>query len=266
MSVSNPFRVSIEKPVDRVIVALDNMNWQQADEVVSEVQDFVGMAKANSIAQKLGWLHAVNHLSTLGIKTMADAKYHDVGSTDDNHCREITSCGPRFVTVHAGDDPKTLQAAVKGRDQGRVELSEQFHYYSTNPNELKNIGGLIGITVLTSLGVKGCKSIYGDVPEVKVLQFAKQAEAAGFDGIVCSGEELEVVRKDSSLDRLVTIVPGIVPEWFAKPEDQDRVVTPTKAVQRGADYLVIGRAITKPPEGMSRLEAAQRIAQELEEA
>ncbi len=254
------FRQSIEKPGDRIIVALDNMNWLEADEVLQEVGPAVGMAKANAIAQQQGWDHAVRRIGMRGLRTMADAKYKDVPPTMENHVRETTECRPRFVTVFADNTQEALEAAVKGRDDARDKLSR------TYPAQFASVGALLGVTVLTSIDKDQSLRIYGDIPWRKVLRFAETAAEAGLDGVVCSGRELSMIRDHSHLDDLLTVVPGMVPEWAAKPEDQARVMTPGEALQRGADYLVVGRAITQPPAGISRAEAAERIADELKEA
>jgi orotidine-5'-phosphate decarboxylase len=119
---------------------------------------------------------------------------------------------------------------------------------------------------MTSYDKEDCQSIYGDTPEKKVVQFAETAAEAGLDGIVCSPKELKAIRAISEFDDLLTVVPGITPEWAKKPDDQKRISTPTEAITDGADFLVIGRAIIKPPEDIPRDEAAQRIAQEIKEA
>ena len=268
------FRQTIQQPSDRVIVALDRMNWEQASTVMGEVGPYVGMGKANALAQKKGWEHAVNTIAALGAYTMADAKYKDIPETMENHLREVTECAPQLVTIHGDNSKAALESAVVGRDAGKEELAKKPDLYERGLPSIQQVAGILGITVLTSIDGAECRSIYGGDPEdsddlvvkKKVMQFAHTALEAGLDGIVCSGKELEAIRAVSELDALLTVVPGINPEWAAKPEDQKRVVTPSMAVQLGADFIVVGRAITKPPEGISRTEAAQRIAQELQEA
>ncbi|MDL2363000.1 MAG: orotidine-5'-phosphate decarboxylase [Patescibacteria group bacterium] len=258
---SEVYRNTIQQPSDRVIVALDKMNWEQAGEVMSEVGEHVGMAKANSIAQKLGWIHAVEKIASFGAATMADAKYHDIPDTVRLHIAEAADCNPQFITIHASSVVEMLKAAAEGRDQ--IRETKKGHY---SDDDVARIGGILGVTVLTSIGEEDCVSIYGDSPKKKVLQFARIAKEAGIDGIVCSGKELKIIREQDDLNDLLTVVPGITPAWAQKAGDQKRVVTPTEAIQNGADFIVVGRAITQPPEGISRAEAAQRIAQELGEA
>lgn len=256
--MASEYRSSIEVPSDRVIVALDNMDWQVASDVMGEVGEYVGLGKANSLAQRFGWEHAISTISSLGAATMADTKFHDIPQTVDLQVEAVAACGARLITVHASGGRAMLEAAVAGRDRAfNAQPAQQW-------DDL--LGGILGITVLTSLDAETCTSIYGDEPEKKVVQFAHIAQEAGIDGIVCSGKELKAIRAISALDDLITVVPGITPEWTQKAGDQKRIVTPTEALQSGADFIVVGRAITKPPEGISRAEAAQRIATELGEA
>ncbi|TXG77808.1 orotidine-5'-phosphate decarboxylase [Patescibacteria group bacterium] len=256
--MANEYRSTIEQPSDRIIVALDKMTWHVASEVMGEVGPHVGMAKANSIAQRHGWEPAVRTIESLGAATMADTKFHDIPETVGLQVEEVASTGARLITVHASGGQEMLKYAVSGRDRA----------FNDQPEDRWDdlLGGILGITVLTSIDGETCTSIYGDEPEKKVVQFAHIALEAGIDGIVCSGKELRAIRAIGALDDLIAVVPGITPEWAKKPGDQKRVVTPTEAFQAGADFLVVGRAITQPPEGISRQEAAERIATELTEA
>ncbi len=253
----NSYRSSIEVPSDRVIVALDNMNWDEAGEVMAEVGEHIGMAKANSIAQQYGWDHAVTTIGSFGVSTMADPKFHDIPETVALEVSVVAESGADLITVHASGGSRMLEYAVKARNM----------VFNNQPKAAWNdqLGGILGITVLTSID-DDCVSIYGDEPEVKVVQFAHMAQEAGIDGIVCSGKELRAIRAISALDDLITVVPGITPEWAKKPGDQKRVVTPAMAVDNGADFIVVGRAITQPPVGISKQEAAHRIVTELTEA
>ena len=258
----NIYRDAIEKPRDRVIVALDNMTWRQAQITMTDAGENVGMGKANALAQKQGWLHAVSNIMDFGARTMADAKFHDIPETVRLAVKDVTECKASLITVHASGGQAMLEHAVLGREQGKAVLRE--HYGDLFKGGL--LGGILGITVLTSLDGDECVSIYGDEPEKKVVQFAHMALDAGIDGIVCSGKELRAIRAVSALDSLIAVVPGITPEWAKKPGDQKRVVTPREALLEGADYEVIGRAITQPPQGVSTREAAERIVAELAEA
>lgn len=257
----NPYREAIETPSDRIIVALDNMSWDTANDVMDDVRQYVGMGKANSIAQTLGWDHAVERIGAFGMQTMADTKFHDIPETVRLQVGAVTRSGASLITVHASGGEPMLKKAIEGREEGLAALENPFTQASN-----ERLGGILGITVLTSIDSDECISIYGDEPEAKVVQFAHMALDAGIDGIVCSSKELRAIRAISALDGLVTVVPGITPEWTKKPGDQKRISTPTDAIRDGADYLVIGRAITQPPEVLTRAEAAWKIVSEVAEA
>lgn len=257
----NLYREQLEAPGDRVISALDDMTWDEAIAQAQEIGPYIGMAKTNSLHQRLGSDHSVATLAANGLYTMHDGKYHDIPNTVQAHVREVTQSGASLITIHASGGLAMLQAAVKGRDEGRELVQDVFQRSS-----IDRIGGLLGITVLTSLKDE-CESIFGEDAKTKVIQFANMALDAGLDGIVCSVEELEAIRANSNFDSLLTVVPGITPS-FAKPaEDQKRTGTPAAAIEAGADMLVIGRGINKAGNyGMTKAEAAQAIAVEVGEA
>ena len=95
----------------------------------------------------------------------------------------------------------------------------------------------------------------------QVLRLAGLAKAAGLDGVVCSPQEIEVLRKEYGRE-LIIVTPGIRPVWAAA-QDQKRIMTPAEAVAKGADYLVIGRPITGAP---SPNEAFLKIVEELDQS
>jgi orotidine-5'-phosphate decarboxylase len=218
------------------------------------------MAKANSIAVEDGWRDAVERIGSYGVNTMADPKFHDIPETVRLSVRACAKWAPTFVTVHASGGPDMLKAAVEGRNEAR-----DFPGMPLDPKVKEQVAGILAITVLTSLDGETCKSIFGAEPEEKVVEFAKMAHEAGIDGIVCSGKELRAIRAISALDDLITVVPGITPAWAKKAGDQKRIVTPTEAVESGADFIVVGRAITQPPADMTPGYAAGEIARELAE-
>jgi len=103
---------------------------------------------------------------------------------------------------------------------------------------------LLGVTVLTSLTNDDLRSI-GMAPDTsaQVLRLAALAKASGMSGVVCSAQEIEIVRKEVGPDFLI-VTPGIRPAGAAV-QDQKRVMTPALAVEKGSDYLVVGRPITQ---------------------
>lgn len=129
-----------------------------------------------------------------------------------------------MFTIHASAGKEAIKTAVKNKGKSKV----------------------VGVTVLTALGSKECKSIFGSDPEHKVLQFADLLLKEGASGIVCSAWEGARLRKFKKFKNLKIITPGIRPRW-AEPNEQKRIAAPSAALEMGADYLVIGRTIASPP-------------------
>ena len=159
----------------------------------------------------------------------------------------IVDLGVYFATVHCGETSKMLEAAVAG-SRGEVRI--------------------LGVTVLTSVSAKDIETagyrseFYPDLSGL-VLKRARMAQKAGCAGVVCSGHEAMVIKKQSGAD-FITVTPGIRPSWAAgKKDDQQRVTTPAQAVNNGSDYLVIGRPIR---DATDPRDAAGRVAEEIEGA
>lgn len=125
----------------------------------------------------------------------------------------------------------------------------------------------LAVTVLTTFDEKDVEHIYGQTSSVfKVMQFARDAAQAGMDGIVCSPKELMALRHAQLPKGFLKVTPGVRPDW-AFQDDQKRVMTPAEAIRAGADYLVIGGPIRKPPAEIGTpVDAAKRIAEEIAEA
>lgn len=265
---TNVYREQLVEPGDRVISAFDNMTWQAANSQAQEIGPHIGLAKTNSLHQRLGTDHAVTTLAEHGLYTFIDGKYHDIPETVEGHVREVTQSGASLITVHAAGNVPMLEAAVRGREKGKELITDVYKRSS-----LDRIGGLLGITVLTSLDFDDCVSIFGidendhDGKRKKVVQFANMALDAGLDGIVCSSIEVDAIRSNSNFDSLLTVVPGITPTFAEKAGDQKATGTPAGAINRGADLLVIGRGINKAADyGLTKAEAAQAIADEIGDA
>jgi orotidine-5'-phosphate decarboxylase len=174
-----------------------------------------------------------------------DLKLHDIPETVFRAMEGIAGLGVTFATVHCGETPRMLEAAVSGA-KGKV--------------------GVLGVTVLTSVASEDIKAagfrkpFYEDLTRL-VIERADMAKAAGCTGIVCSGREVKMIKKTLGRD-FIAVTPGIRPVWDdIKTHDQKRVVTPAIAVKNGSDYLVIGRPIR---DASNPKEAVLRIVKEIE--
>lgn len=176
-----------------------------------------------------------------------DLKFHDIPNTVKGAVRSVTLLGAEMCTVHSSGGEDMCRAAVLGRQEG-LELQEQ--------KGLAACRGplLMAVTVLTSQG--------GDAKEIaaQVVDRALMAQRSGLDGVVCSGREASAVKAACGKDFLC-LCPGIRFAGADGDDDQARVCTPAQAVAAGADFLVMGRPITRADDPVM---AARRALAEME--
>ncbi|MDO8435579.1 MAG: orotidine-5'-phosphate decarboxylase [bacterium] len=229
------------QPHERIIVALDVPTLKEARALVEKLSPHVGFFKVGlQLATSVGAPQVVEAIQDCGGRVFLDLKFNDIPNTVGEASKAAVACGVFMFNVHASAGIAAMKAAVANKDRSLV----------------------LAVTVLTSFDEKDCSHIFGDRPAVVVPTLAEDALEAGCDGIICSPKEL-VLFKDEKFVRLLKVVPGIRPEW-ARTDDQKRFTTPMEAIKAGADYLVIGRPITKPPDGIgSPAAAAQRVAAEI---
>ena len=167
----------------------------------------------------------VETLVNQGFEVFLDLKYHDIPNTVAKACKAAADLGVWMLNVHA----------LGGRDM-LMAAHDALSNYSTPPL-------LIAVTILTSLDDEDlyAMGLHGSL-ENNVLRLARLAHACQLDGVVCSPQEISVIRQE--IDEQFTLVtPGIRPEGSEK-NDQKRIMTPQQALAAGANYLVIGRPIT----------------------
>jgi orotidine-5'-phosphate decarboxylase len=246
-----------KEPKGRIIVALDVDNPEKAITIVEQLRDHVGLFKVGlqliyAIFAGLVSIPtedvAVSNLrisrrlfGLLKGKLFLDGKFHDIPNTMAGVSAEVAKIEPVMFNLHVSADIEAMMAAVAKKGNSKV----------------------LGVTVLTSLSGEICQLIYGDTPGAKVLQFARDAKLAGIDGLICSPQEITLLRGQKELKGMLLATPGVRPAWAAKG-DQARTETPGGAIEAGADYLVIGRPITNPPPEIGTpVDAAKKIAEEI---
>ena len=205
---------------NKIFVACDTNNISKVKEIIKKTQT----PKLN-IGYKFGleFLNSKNGrnflLSLKNKITFADLKLHDIPNTCISTIKAIKDLKVNYLTIHISSGPEALKACKKV--SGKTKL--------------------IGVTILTSLDNKALKEI-GFNKDVKKLVYhqAKLANKAKLDAIVCSPQEVSIVKK---VFKKEIITPGI--RLNLKANDQKRVLTPKQAFKNGSDWLVIGRPITK---------------------
>jgi orotidine-5'-phosphate decarboxylase len=217
----------------RLIVALDVPSVDEARALVDKLGDSVGVYKIGLELLFSGGFALAEELAGHGHAVFVDAKLLDIEATIERATAAVARMGDTFLTVHALDR-KTLEAAVRGRGDSPLKL--------------------LGVTVLTNLSASDLAQQGIDHPlQEVVLHRAKLAKEAGFDGVIASGHEAASIRKTSSADFLI-VTPGVRPQG-APAQDQARAVTPVRAIAAGADYLVVGRPITRADNPRAAAEA-----------
>jgi orotidine-5'-phosphate decarboxylase len=222
------------EPRDRLIVGLDVPTVGEAEAIVARLGSSVTFYKIGLQLIFAGGLALAERLAKSGKKIFLDVKLLDIDNTVEGAVENIARMGMTFVTVHAYR--QAMRAAVAAR--GGASL------------------GLLGVTVLTSMDDGDLAAAgYADTVEALVLRRAKDARAAGMDGIVCSPVEVAKVRAAVG-PGIALVTPGIRPAG-SEAGDQKRVTTPADAIRAGADYLVVARPIIRAPEPRQAAEAIQ---------
>jgi orotidine-5'-phosphate decarboxylase len=219
----------IPRPENPLVVALDLSDLGAAEELAKRLEDQVGMLK---VGLQLFTAHGPAAALRLGDhgRVFLDLKLHDIPNTVERASFNIGRIGAAMFTVHALGGEAMVAAAVRGAEAGASEAG--------HPEPL-----VVAITVLSSLAGEGLAS---------PASLAFEAKAAGAGGMVVSGEDVSTVREVVGEDSCI-VVPGIRPAG-SNGHDQVRILTPEEAIERGADYLVVGRPITSStdPAGVAR--------------
>ncbi len=222
-----------------LIVALDFPTVAEARRAVEVIGPHCDFYKIGLELLFAGGQELVGELTASGKKVFFDAKLLDIGTTVEKSTRNIAKLGAQFLTLHV-TDKKTLDAAVRGRGEAGLKL--------------------LGVTVMTNLEASDLseQGITDFNPDELVLKRARLAQEAGLDGVVASAQEAAAIRKLVGPDFLI-VTPGIRPAG-SDQGDQARVMTPKLAMEAGANYLVVGRPVTKAGDPAA---AAKAICEEI---
>ena len=208
------------RPEERLIMALDVPSIAEAQALVEELGDSVVFYKVGMELFMAGdYFGFIEWLKEQDKKIFVDLKFFDVPATVGRAIKALSQRGVDLATIHGND--AIMEAAAR------------------NKGDLK----VLAVTALTSLD-RGDLDDLGFQCDIKdlVLSRARRALAIGCDGIVSSGLEAPMIRKEID-HRLLVITPGIRPVDNRVDDDQKRVVSVEQAFQNGADYIVVGRPI-----------------------
>ncbi len=218
------------EPEERIILALDFSEIDEAEVWVNKFKDKIKVFKIGPILYLKHGKDVLKRFSNLGAELFLDLKFHDIPSTIEKTVRQLVDLNIKMFTLHALGGFDMMKRASQTVEEEADRLSR-----------LKPL--TLAVTVLTSHDEKTLTEIgINNSTKDEVIKLAGVAAKAGIDGLVCSGQELELIKKEFG-DRFKLVVPGIRPS--GEFHDQKRTMTPKEAVSKGADYLVIGRAITE---------------------
>jgi orotidine-5'-phosphate decarboxylase len=213
-----------------IIVALDFEDAQQARTLVARLGSAVDFYKVGMELYAAEGMQFVRELTGAGKQIFLDLKLYDIPETVKRAVAQVAKSGVRFLTVHGSN--AIMRAAVEGRGGSPMSL--------------------LAVTVLTSFDQQDLAELGypASIPDLVALR-VKNAMAAGMDGIVCSPLEAAAVRTLAG-PKAILVTPG-VRSRSADVGDQKRVATPAEALAAGANYLVIGRQITRAEDPLAEL-------------
>jgi len=213
---------------ERIIIALDG-DYDSSIKLIDSLDKKAAFYKLNSLF--ISNPSIISYIKEKNAKIFLDLKFHDIPNTVSKHIKAACTLGVDMITVHTFGGMDMMKAAARTAEKTSSELNIKRPL-------------ILGVTILTSID----QQILNNELSVKksledeVIFLAENAKKAGLDGIVCSPKEVSIIKKRFGKD-FITVTPGIRPKW-AQKNDQKRVATPEEALKDGADYLVIGRAIT----------------------
>ena len=211
----------------KIIVALDFSSTEQVFAFTDRVDPGLCRLKVGKELFTHAGPDLVRSLVDKGFDIFLDLKFHDIPNTVAKACTAAAELGVWMMNIHASGGRPMMEAAYEAltKRKGRRPL-------------------LIGVTVLTSLDRNDLNEMgILSSPAEQVLRLARLAQVSGLDGVVCSPQEVKVLRGELG-KKFLLVTPGIRPAG-SDQGDQKRVMIPVDAIQAGSNYLVIGRPITQ---------------------
>jgi orotidine-5'-phosphate decarboxylase len=239
-----------KKAKDKIVLALDVDTKEEALLLFRELKDYVGIFKVGLQLFMSEGFEVIKLLQDEGANIFFDIKLHDIPNTTSMAGANIIKKGISFFNVHTTGSFAMMQETAITAKKTAIE------HNMPAPT-------ILGVTILSSINqqVLAYELEVGTKIEDYVVNLAKSAQKSGLTGVVASVLEAKKIREACGKD-FVILCPGIRPS-FADINDQQRIATPAAAIQAGADYLVIGRAVTAAPD---RLSAMQQVHKEIEDS
>ena len=214
---------------NKIILALDVKETAQACHWVELLRDYVGFFKVGHQLFTLAGPEILGTIRGLGGRVMLDLKFHDIPATVSRAGEEAVRLGAAMFTLHASGGLEMMRRTADAVEAAADRLAV------AKPK-------VLAVTILTSFDQEGLGRIgVRNTVEEMVVLLAKLAKEAKVDGVIASAKEIRLIRENCG-DGFLIITPGIRPSGV-EHEDQKRVLSPKEAIDRGANYIVIGRPI-----------------------
>ncbi len=242
--------ITINKNIkEKIVLALDVDTIEEAKNLIMELKDYVGVFKVGLQLYTQNGNEIIDFMAEQGLEFFLDVKLLDIPNTVAKASENIVKRGASFFNVHTLGGADMMKQCVKNSKAQALALNKKEPL-------------ILGVTVLTSLSDEILQKELGISTKANdyVLKLAKLAKDSGLDGVVASTWEAKKIKEICGSDFKV-LCPGIRPEWSLK-NDQKRAATPAIAIKEGADYLVIGRAVTSAD---NKIKAMEMIYEEIKE-
>lgn len=236
-----------QEPDERLIVALDVEGLPRARELVGLLKDRVRTFKVGSRLFTREGPNVVEMIRRQSGRVFLDLKFHDIPSVVAEAAREAVNIGAFMLTLHALGGRKMLQEAMEAANEEALRRSLE-----------KPI--LLGVTVLSSFDETSLRETLSTPLSLQeqVLALMRLVKESGLDGVVVSPQEVAPIR--AIVGKSLMVVAAGVRPLGSRRDDQKRALTPKEAVEKGADFIVVGRPIIQAPDPLA---ATERILAEI---
>lgn len=232
---------------EKIVLALDVDTLDEAKKLILELKDYVGVFKIGLQLYTKNGNEIIDFMNEQGLEFFLDVKLLDIPNTVAKASENIVRRGASFFNIHTLGGSHMMSACAKSSKETAKELGVKEPL-------------ILGVTILTSISDDILNNEF-DIDKKAddfVLKLAKLAKESGLNGVVASVWEAKKIKEICGNDFKV-LCPGIRPQW-SLANDQKRAATPSFAIEEGADYLVIGRAVTSAD---NKVEAMEKIYKEI---
>lgn len=240
--------ITIDKKIkEKIVLALDVDTLEEAKSLILQLKDYVGVFKVGLQLYTQNGNEIIDFMTGQDLEFFLDVKLMDIPNTVAKASENIVKRGANFFNIHTLGGAEMMKECVKSAKAAALALKRKEPL-------------ILGVTILTSISDEILQSELEINKKASdyALKLAELAKESGLSGVVASTWEARKIKEICGKDFKV-LCPGIRPEWSLKG-DQKRAATPRAAIEEGADFIVIGRAVTSAED---KIEAMEKIYNEI---